>query len=237
MNKGEIIIYTMQDGTSNLEVKLEGDTVWLSQAQMVSLFGRDRTVITKHINNVFKEKELEEKSNVHFLHITNSDRPVAFYSLDVIISVGYRVKSKGGTQFRIWANKVLKEYLIKGYSVNEKIKNNQLLELKQTIKIMSEVLKTKKLTTEEAEGMLKILADYSYGLEVLDGYDLETLSISKTTSKDSFQITYDNAIKEIAALKKKFKHSSLFGHEKDHSFKSSVATIFKHSAVKNCTPA
>ena len=123
MNQGEIILY-QPDEAIRLEVRMENETVWLTQTQIAELFERDRTVITKHINNVFKEKELEEKSNVQFLHIANSDKPVKYFSLDVIISVGYRVKSKRGTQFRQWANKVLKDYLLKGYSVNQRI--NQL---------------------------------------------------------------------------------------------------------------
>ncbi len=126
-NKGEIILY-QPDEEVKLEVRLEEDTVWLTQAQITELFQRDRTVITRHINNVFSEKELEEKSNVHFLHIANSDKPIKLYSLDVIISVGYRVKSHRGTQFRQWANKVLKEYLLKGYSVNRR-----LTELEHTV--------------------------------------------------------------------------------------------------------
>lgn len=115
-NKGEIILYQPNEEV-RLEVRLENETVWLTQAQMAELFQRERTVITKHINNVFKEKELEEKCNVHFLHIANSDKPVKYYSLDVIISVGYRVKSQRGTQFRQWANKILKAYLLQGYAV------------------------------------------------------------------------------------------------------------------------
>lgn len=118
-SNNEIILY-QPDSTLTLDVRLENETVWLTQAQMTELFMRDRTVITRHINNIFKEKELEEKSNVHILHIANSDKPVKFYSLDVIISVGYRVKSVRGTQFRQWANKVLKNYLLKGYSVNQR---------------------------------------------------------------------------------------------------------------------
>lgn len=118
--KSEIILY-QPDETVKLEVRLENETVWLTQQQITELFGRERTVITKHINNVFKEKELEEESNVHFLHIANSDKPVKVYSLDVIISVGYRVKSQRGTQFRQWANKILKEYLLKGYSINQRL--------------------------------------------------------------------------------------------------------------------
>ena len=116
----EIILY-QPDSTVKLEVRLENETVWLTQQQMSDLFERDRTVITRHINNVFKDNELEEKSNVHFLHIANSDKPIKLYSLDVIISVGYRVKSQRGTLFRQWANKVLKDYLLRGYSINQRL--------------------------------------------------------------------------------------------------------------------
>lgn len=119
-DKGEIIVYQTEN-TLQLEVRMENETVWLTQAQMVELFQRDRTVITKHINNVFREAEVDKESNVHFLHIANSDKPVMLYSLDVIISVGYRVKSQRGTQFRIWANRILKDYMLKGYVVNQRI--------------------------------------------------------------------------------------------------------------------
>ena len=136
--QGEIILY-QPDEAVRLEVHLEDETVWLTQAQIAELFQRDRTVITKHINNVFKEKELEEKRHVHFLHIANSDKPVKFFSLDVIISVGYRVKSVRGTQFRQWANKILKEYLLKGYSINQRLNdmeyrmNNKFFQIEKTI--------------------------------------------------------------------------------------------------------
>lgn len=139
MEKQEEIILYQPDEAVRLEVRLEDETVWLTQAQIAELFQRDRTVITKHINNVFKEKELEEKSNVHFLHIANSDKPVKFFSLDVIISVGYRVKSVRGTQFRQWANKILKEYLLKGYSINQRLNdmeyrmNNKFFQIEKTI--------------------------------------------------------------------------------------------------------
>jgi hypothetical protein len=118
--ENQIEIYKTLDGNTSITVQFEKDTVWLTQSQITELFQRDRTVINKHINNVFKEGELEKESNVHFLHIANSDKPVAFYSLDVIISVGYRVKSQRGTQFRQWASQRLKEYLVQGYAINEK---------------------------------------------------------------------------------------------------------------------
>ena len=134
MEKGEIVLY-QPDEMVKLEVRMENETVWLTQAQIAELFERDRTVITKHINNVFKEKELEEKSNVQFLHIANSDKPVKYFSLDVIISVGYRVKSIRGTQFRQWANRVLKDYLLKGYSVNQRLNDmgKEIAEIKGTL--------------------------------------------------------------------------------------------------------
>jgi hypothetical protein len=115
----QMLMYMTEDGVTRIEVHLQDDTVWLNQNQLAELFQRDRSVISKHIKNVFVEKEVDEKSNVHYLHIANSDKPVAFYSLDVIISVGYRVKSLRGTQFRIWANSILKEYLIKGFAMND----------------------------------------------------------------------------------------------------------------------
>jgi hypothetical protein len=173
-NKGEVIIYQTVDGQTAIDVKLENETVWLTQAQMIELFGRDQSVISRHIRNIFKEKELEEKSNMHFLHIANSDKPVTSYSLDVITSVGYRVKSPRGTQFRIWANKILKDYLIKGYAVNEKRlqeQSRQLEELKHTVRLLANVTGTKVLSTDEASGLLKVITDYTYALDVLDQYD------------------------------------------------------------------
>jgi prophage maintenance system killer protein len=227
VNKSEIIIYQTPDGTPDLDVRMEGDTVWLTQAQMVMLFDRDRTVITKHINNIFKEGELDPKSNVHFLHIANSDKPVAFYNLDVIISVGYRVKSQRGTQFRIWANRVLKDYIIKGYAVNQKVKLEQLDDLKKTVKLLSGVVRHKELTVDEATGLLQVITDYTYALDTLDRYDYQQLSVEHTTETGKFQATYDNAMDAVRQLKQKFKGSDLFANEKDCSFQSSIAVIYQ----------
>jgi hypothetical protein len=173
-NKGEIVMYQAADGQTAIEVKVENETVWLRQNQIAELFGRDRTVITKHINNIFKENELDKKSNVQILHIANSDKPVIFYNLDVIISVGYRIKSPRGTQFRIWANTILKDYLVKGYAINEKRlqeQSRQLEELKQTVKLLGNVVVSKDLSSDEASGLLKVITDYTYALDVLDQYD------------------------------------------------------------------
>lgn len=224
---GEIIIYQDSEGFTNLDVRLEGETVWLTQAQMVELFQRDRTVITRHINNVFKEKELDEESNVHFLHIAHSDKPVKCYSLDVIISVGYRVKSTRGTQFRIWANKVLKDYLIKGYAINDKLKIEQFDQLKQTVRLLSNVVQNSELSISEAKGLLEVITDYTYGLDILDKYDHQQLSIRRTKKQERFHATYENAMEAIQYLKQKFGGSSLFANEKDNSFKSSIGAIYQ----------
>lgn len=228
--KDQITIYQTNDGTTSIEVKLENETIWLNQAQITNLFKRDRTVITKHINNIFKEKELEEKSNVQKMHIANSDKPVNFYSLDVIISVGYRVKSLEGTKFRIWANKILKEYLVKGYSVNEtrlREQNEQLNSLKNTVNLLSNILENESLNTDEATGLLRVVTDYAYALDILDKYDHQQLIIEGTTAEQLFVINYVDAKQAIHDLKDKFGGSSLFGNEKDESFKSSIATIYQ----------
>jgi prophage maintenance system killer protein len=229
-NKGEIVMYQAADGQTAIEVKVENETVWLRQEQIAELFGRDRTVITKHINNIFKENELDKKSNVQNLHIANADKPVTFYNLDVIISIGYRVKSPRGTQFRIWANTILKDYLVKGYAVNEKRlqeQSRQLEELKQTVKLLGNVAGSKDLNSKEASGLLKVITDYTYALDVLDQYDHQVLKIQDTTPKELFRITYDEAMKAIKGLRDKFGGSSLFGNEKDESFQSSLAAIYQ----------
>lgn len=181
--KGEIIIYETKDGKTSIDVKIEGETVWLSQAQMVDLFQRERSVITKHINNIFREGELDKKSNVHFLHIPNSDKPAKIYNLDVIISVGYRVKSQQGTQFRIWANTILKKYLLQGFVLNEKSTIEQLTNLKSMVKILSDSLEDKAITDDEAKNILRIIKDYSYGLDTLDKYDLQILEIENISNR------------------------------------------------------
>jgi prophage maintenance system killer protein len=230
MQTGEVIIYRSEDGNATIEVKLEKETVWLTQAQMVQLFGRSVSVISRHIKNIFNEGELEEKSNLHFLQIANSDKPVIAYSLDIIISVGYRVKSPNGTQFRIWANKILKDYLVKGYVVNEKRlreQQDQLDQLKQTVKLLGNVLDTQSLSSDQATGLLKVITDYTYALDVLDQYDHQVLEIRATTKEELFQITYAEAVQAINGLRDKFGGSSLFGNEKDESFQGSLAAIYQ----------
>lgn len=229
MEANQIIIYQTKNGETGIDVKLENETVWLTQAQMVNLFQRDQSVISRHINNIFKD-ELDRNSNMHFLHIANSDKPVIAFSLDVIISVGYRVKSVEGTKFRVWANKILKEYLIKGYAINEKrLKEQaeQLANLKSTVNLLSNVLKSKELNSDEANGLLNVVTDYAYALDILDKYDHQQLEIEGTTTKQLFVINYVEAINAIKNLKDKFGGSSLFGNQKDDSFKGSINNIYQ----------
>ena len=229
MNNGKIIIYKTPDGEATVSVSLDNDTVWLSQQQMAELFAKDQSVIARHIRNVFKEKELEEKSNMQILHNTFSKyKPTKVYSLDVIISVGYRVKSIRGTQFRIWANKVLKEYLVKGYAVNNKITEQRYEELKQLVAVMA---RTVNCIGEKADSqtndMVNMVADYAYALDTLDRYDYQQLEINGTTNSEHFHATYDAAMEMIDSLRRKFGGGTLFGNEKDGSFKSSIGQIYQ----------
>lgn len=224
---GEILLYESEEGQMTLQVQLQNETVWLTQAQMAELFGKGRSVISKHISNIFKEDELDRKSNVQKMHIAFSDKPVAVYSLDTIISVGYRVKSKQGTQFRIWANRILKEYLIKGFATQEKLKLNQLESLKKTVALLGNVIHNKELTAREATGLIQVVSDYAYALDILDRYDHQALGIEGVSEKQLFVITYDEAISAIRGLRSKFEGHSFFGNEKDDSFKSSINTIYQ----------
>ena len=223
-----IEIYHSQDGSVQLNVKLENETVWLSANQMAMLFDRDAKTIRKHINNVFADGELAKESNTQKMRVANSDKPVPFYNLDVIISVGYRVKSRQGVQFRQWATSVLKQYLIKGYVVNQQIKLDRYNELKYVVRLMSRsIVLQDKVTTDEYSGLFNVISDYVYALDTLDQYDYQSLSISKTTKEEPFRATYDNAMEVINALKEKFGGSKWFANEKDDSFKSSIGQIYQ----------
>lgn len=224
----KIVIYQTIDGETSIDVRLEGETVWLSANQMALLFGRDEKTIRKHINNVFSEGELVKENNTHFLRVDNVKQAVAFYTLDVIISVGYRVKSQRGTQFRIWANKVLKDYLIKGYAINDKITQKKYNELSQLVHILGRTINSQpELSNQENLDLVNVVTDYTYALDTLDRYDYQELKIDKTTSENKFHATYENAMETILNLKKKFGGSWLFGNEKDDSFKSSIGQIYQ----------
>lgn len=238
---GDIVIYQAVDGQTELEVHLEGETVWLSQAQMAELFDRDRTVIGKHISNIYREKELDRDTTcAKFAHMGNETDQLyetTHYSLDVIISVGYRVKSHRGTQFRMWANKVLKEYLIKGYAVNSNAQVEQLEELKRTIAIMRNVILEKSVSKSEALGLLRVISDFAYGLDTLDRYDYQQLEISDTTVEEIYRATYSSAKEALQTLKEKFGASELFGREKDESFRSTMGAIYQTFNGKDLYPS
>lgn len=237
MENNQIIIYQTPDGQTAIDVTLENETLWLSQRLMAELFDKDSDTISLHIKNIYNDGELDEKATTEVFSVVqqegkrNIKREVTHYNLDVILSVGYRVSSKRGTQFRIWANKVLKEYLVKGYALNEKRLNEesqQLAALKQTVRLMGNVLDAaQQLSNDEASGLLKVITDYTYALDVLDKYDHRSLTIEATHKEQAFTATYEEAMKAIQGLKDKFGGSSLFGNEKDESFRSSIATIYQ----------
>ena len=233
-----IVIYTSEDGQTRVDVRMENETVWLTANRMAELFDRDEKTIRKHINNVFREGELERESNTHFLRVAYSDKPVAFYNLDVIISVGYRVKSQRGVQFRRWANRILKEYLIKGYVINNDIKVERYNELKDVVRLMSRALSLQEKATEtEYSGLFNVITDYVYALDTLDRYDYQTLAIESTTKEEPFRATYENAMAAITALKDKFGGSQWFANEKDDSFKSSIGQIYQTFAGEDLYPS
>ena len=227
-----IEIYRSQDGSVQLNVKLENETVWLTQSQMAELFGRDRTVITRHINNCYKEGELDKNITCAKFEHMGKDQDQTYettmYNLDVIISVGYRVKSIQGTRFRQWANSVLKQYLIKGYVINQQLKLDRYNELKDVVRLMGRAIgMQEKVTTDEYSGLFNVISDYVYALDTLDHYDYQSLSIQQTTKNEPFRATYDNAMEAINALKDKFGGSQWFANEKDESFKSSIGQIYQ----------
>lgn len=235
-SKGEILIYQSQEGQTAIEVKLENESVWLNLVQISNLFEKDKSVISRHLKNIYQEGELQRGATVAKNATVQKEggrevtREIEYYNLDAILSVGYRVNSIRGTQFRIWANNVLKDYLIKGYAVNEKRlqeQSRQLEELKQTVKLLGNVIVSKSLTSEEASGLLKVVTDYTYALDILDQFDHHVLEIRNITTKELFHITYDEAMKAIQGLHQKFGGSSLFGNEKDESFQGSLAAIYQ----------
>ncbi|MDP3580924.1 MAG: RhuM family protein [Ignavibacteria bacterium] len=243
---GEVILYKAADGNLAIDVKLEEETVWLTQKQMSLLFQKDVRTINEHIKNVFQEGELEKDPTIRKFRMVQTEgkrevlREVEFYNLDVVVSIGYRVKSIRGTQFRIWANKVLKEYLLKGYALNErklKEQSERIREIEKTLEIFSNVAANYKLGQEEFTGILKVVSDYTHALDLLDDYDYQKVKIKETTSETKFIITHTKALKVIKELKQKFGASTLFGKEKDASFKSSITTIYQTFGGKELYPS
>ncbi|MBB4601287.1 prophage maintenance system killer protein/prophage antirepressor-like protein [Hymenobacter luteus] len=226
----DIILYQSADGQTRLDVHLQNETIWLTQAQMADLFGRERSVITKHLRAIFQSDELDEESNVQKMHIAFSDKPVTYYNLDVIISVGYRVNSKKGTQFRQWATQVLRQYLVRGYALNEqRLREDarQLADLKRLLQLQGEIADSQELTPTQTTALLRVLSDYARALDVLDQYDHQRLRITATSPDTPFELTYEAALQAVDSLREQFGGSILFGREKDESFQSSVRTIYQ----------
>ena len=230
----KIVIYQTEDGQTQIDVRLENDTVWLTQAQMVELFQTTKQNVSLHLNNLYKEGELEKEGTVkEYLTVQQEgrrkvSRRVKYYDLDVIISVGYRVHSKRGTAFRIWARKIIKDYLVKGYAVNQRIHSEQIGELRQLVGMLGRTIQGQPLlSTDETNALFEVVTDYTYALDTLDNYDYQRLTIDKTTKEEPFHATYENAMEEIRLLRDKFGGSVLFGNEKDDSFKSSIGQIYQ----------
>ena len=228
----KIIIYQSEDGKTQLDVKLEHETVWLTQKQIAELFGTKRPAITKHLKNIYASEELTEESTCSILeHMGNDGRQsynTKYYNLDAILSVGYRVNSKNATRFRQWANSILKQYLVKGYAINENIRKHQIAELRQLIQVLGRAIQQQPAkTTDESNALFDVVVDYTYALDTLDNYDYQRLNITKTTKEEPFHATYENAMHEIDMLRQKFGGSVLFGNEKDESFKSSIGQIYQ----------
>ena len=246
MEESGIKIFQADNGRTEIQVVVQSETVWLSQRQLADLFEKDSDTIGLHLRNIYKSGELNEEATTEKYSVVqkegarNVTRNLKLYNLDAIISVGYRVNSKRGVQFRIWANQVIKDFLIKGYALNEKRltdQNDKLRSLKESVLILTKIVNQKKLTSDENEGLLKIITDYAYALDILDQYDYQKLKISNTSDKELFKITYDEARIHIGKLREIYGNKSLFGKEKDESFQSSLLTIYQTFDEKDLYPS
>ena len=237
-NKSEVVIYQTEDGQTVIDVQLENETVWLSQAQMGRLFKKDQSDIARHIRNAIAEGEIDS-SNMQILHNTLSKyRPTTVYNLDVIISVGYRVHSRQGVLFRRWASSVLKEYITKGYVVQNNLLRQKYEDLKALVEVVGRTmgyLDTPK--NDQIAPIFDVIRDYTYALDTLDAYDYQTLQIEGTTQPERFHATYENAMETIRSLKDRFGGSELFGLEKDASFHSSIGQIYQTWDGKDLYPS
>lgn len=232
-SKGEIVIFKPKGAPVSLEIRLENDSLWLTQDQISKLFKRERSVISKHIKSVFTTKELDEKRNVQKMHIPFSDKPITFYNLDVVLSVGYRVNSKQGTQFRIWATGVLRDHLVKGLTMNDR----RLKELHQAVHLISEVAERRDLSSDEAKALLKVVKDYTFALNLLDDYDHQRVTFTAPIEHTVTPVTYEEATKIIGQLRHQFHASELFGLEKDKSLHGSLDNIFQTFSGNDLYPS
>jgi prophage maintenance system killer protein len=246
MQESSIKIFQTENGQTEIQVVVQSETVWLSQKQMADLFEKNSDTIGLHLRNIYRSGELLEKATTEKYSVVqkegnrNVNRTIKLYNLDAIISTGYRVNSKRGIQFRIWANQVIKDYLINGFALNERrlgSQNEQLKSLKESVLILTKIVNQKKLSPDESEGLLRIITDYAYALDILDQYDYQSLKISDTSDKELYRITYNEAVNNINRLRVIYGNGVLFGKEKDNSFKSSISTIYQTFDGKDLYPS
>lgn len=245
-NNSQLIIYQTPQGDTCIDVTVQGESIWLTQRQIADLFGTKVPAISKHLKNIFASGELMEKEVISKMETTTRHGAIAgktqkketkFYNLDAILSVGYRVKSKNATAFRIWANKVLKQYLLQGYTINERIASQKFDELSQLVKVLGRTIQNQERLTEDSRSLFNVIVDYTYALDTLDRYDYQELTIEKTTPKEAFHATYENAMEVIRQLHEKFGGSPFFGNEKDGSFKSSIGQIYQTFGGEDLYPS
>ena len=235
-NNSQLVIYQTPQGDTRIDVRVKCETIWLTQRQIAELFGTKVPAISKHLKNIFASGELQEDMVISKMETTTRHGAIAgktqttetnFYNLDAILSVGYRVNSKNATAFRIWANQVLKQYLLQGYAINERVAAQKYDELSQLVKVLGRTIQNQEKLTEDSRSLLDVVVDYTYALDTLDRYDYQELKIEHTTGKEAFHATYENAMEVIHELHEKFGGSTLFGNEKDDSFKSSIGQIYQ----------
>lgn len=232
--ESKLVIYQTPSGETQLDVTVKGETIWLTQRQIAELFGTKVPAISKHLKNIYATGELERDSTISKMETVvnrgfrgSAIEAVDHYNLDAILSVGYRVNSKNATAFRIWANKVLKQYLLQGYAVNERMAIQKYDELSQLVRVLGRTIQNQEKLTEDSRSLFEVVVDYTYALDTLDRYDYQALTIEDTTGKEKFHATYHNAMQVIRELHEKFGGSTLFGNEKDDSFKSSIGQIYQ----------
>lgn len=235
-NNSQLVIYQTPQGETRIDVTVKGESIWLTQRQIADLFGTKVPAISKHLKNIFASGELNEELVISKMETTTHHGAIIgktqtsetrFYNLDAILSVGYRVNSKNATAFRIWANKVLKQYLLQGYAINERVAAQKFDELSQLVKVLGRTIRNQEKLTEDSRPLLEVVVDYAYALDTLDRYDYQKLKIEDTTESEAFHATYENAMAVIRELHEKFGGSTLFGNEKDDSFKSSIGQIYQ----------
>lgn len=239
MDNQKVILYK-----NKFEVELKDDTIWLNLNQISDLFGRDKSVISRHLRNIFKDNELSHEATVaNFATVQKEgkrtvERNIEYFSLDVIISVGYRVNSKQGTEFRIWATNILRKHLVDGYTLNEKrlkLQEKKYLELKKAIDLIGNVVQIDTIS-DEAKGLAQVITEYTRALDLLDAFDHETLEIPKGRTRTKYKMSYEQACNVIRTMKEKFNDSDLVGQEKDQSFRSSIGAIYQTFSGKDVYP-